>query len=515
MTDHKENPIVFFCMEYAVDDDPNAYAGGLGILAGDYLLEAADRNLPVIAIGLRYGNNHENLTDMNIIIDIPIGQEVIKVKVWERSMKDSVRLLLLDANISENIEENRELTSFIYDSHFYTRIKQQMILGIGGVRLSKSLNVNPNVYHLNEGHTSFAALAVIAEDRGNKQKIIATKHTIFSNAGTFIPKNDFEGLVGPYCKLFGLNTQKVFDLGRFEKDTDMFSTTKFLMTVSKIRNGVSLLHTTYEKKVHPLSDLIPITNGVYKKRWQALEWGNDPQNLPDAEYEKIKKILKSRLISFVREKTGNFMNPNACTVVWARRFAAYKRPSLLFSDLGRLEKIVNDEKRPIQFIFSGKSYPTDEEGKGTIEKINEISRIPAFKDKIAYLPGYSITTARYLIQGADIWLNTPELGREACGTSGIKASLNGALQLSVADGWVYEVDWQKTGWILREESIKEDLYKFLESEVSHEFYSQNSLNPSKNWLKRMKATMSVADPYFTTGRMIDDYIEKIYSSCYN
>lgn len=520
-SDTPYNPIAFFCMEYAVDNDSHTYAGGLGILAGDYLLEAADKNIPIIAFGLHYGNSISGdisdhfslLTDDKkkpLIIDIPIGNEIIKAQVWHKTFRESVRLMLLDTNIPDNSLENKLISSRLYDSHFYIRIKQQMILGIGGVRLLKMLNITPTIYHLNEGHTAFAALAVLAERNEQKENIVATKHTIFSDAGIFIPKEDFNKYITPYCKLFNLDPNKIFEMGSYEKDVDIFSTAKFLMSSSSRRNGVSIIHTVYEKKMHPNSDLIPVTNGVYKKRWQAGEWGSSPQKLKDDELWKIKNLLRSKLISYVRKKTLENLDPNICTVVWARRFASYKRPLLLFSDLGRLEKIVSNKKMPIQFIFSGKAHPSDALGQATIEKIIALTKTSVFKDKIVYIPDYSMEVSRYLTQGADVWLNTPERGKEGCGTSGIKAGLNGSLQCSVSDGWVDEVDWSGKGWIISEDKTLEDMYTYLEKDIPQLFYKRNTDNLPEQWIKYMKSTIELIEKNYTTSRMIDDYFKKVY-----
>jgi alpha-glucan phosphorylase-like protein len=496
-------------MEYAINDDSGSYAGGLGILAGDYLLEAADLNLPVIAIGLHYGKNISHEFVPLTQIEVPIGDENLKVRVWQKNFKNSVTLLLLDTDVEGNSNDARKITGRLYDSNFYTRLKQEMLLGIGGVRILKQFKITPKVYHLNEGHTAYAALAIKAEDRENEGKIVSTKHTIFSNAGSFIPRNEFDKYIKPYCLKFNLNPDQIFELGKFELNKDMFATTKFMISCSRISNGVSKLHTVYEKIVHPHSKLVPITNGVYKKRWRASEWG-EKEVISDEEFWRIKNKLRKKLVSFVRERTGIIMNEESATAVWSRRFAAYKQPSLLFSDLDRLEKIVSNKEKPIQFVISGKAHPDDKIGLETIERIEKISKMPQFKGKVAYIPNYDIVIARHLVQGADIWINTPIRGKEACGTSGLKASLNGALQCSVSDGWVDEVDFKDKGWILSEDRTKDDLYRLLETEIPDLFYKKNEKGIPLELIQRMRASVLLINSNFTATRMIEDYVDKIY-----
>lgn len=499
----KNNPIAFFCMEYAIDENPGTYAGGLGILAGDYLLEAAEQNLPVMAFGIHYKSGFDGLVPVNTI-PVSIAGEVINVKVWQRNMGESVKMFLFDTDIPENSDQNRLISSKLYDSDFYNRIKQQMILGICGVRVLKDLGIKPHIYHLNEGHTAFAVLALLAEGGEVKSRIAGTKHTIFSDAGIFISKVDFDKYVSPYCIENGLSSEDIFEKGKYENDPDKFSTTKFLIANSDIKNGVSVLHTVYEKKVHTNSELIPITNGVYKKRWQDSEWGNYKEKTDD-EIISIKNSLRKNLLSFVKEKTGEDLNLDICTIVWARRFAAYKRPFLLFSDIERLKNILSDSERPLQVVISGKSHPADALGQETINKIVTLSQTPEFKGKIVYVPDYSVQISKYLVRGADIWLNTPEMGKEACGTSGIKASLNGALQCSVSDGWVDEEDWTNVGFVLSENETAENLYKYLEKDIKDAFYDKETR------VKMMRATIDKAESRYTATRMLNDYVEKVYN----
>src|SRR3989344_4178339 len=439
-----KNSIVYFCAEYAMEDDPMMYAGGLGVLARDFLLEAGKRDIPFIAVGLKYGNIIPAGFDIceNLIIDIPIGEEKVKAKVWCKNLSTNVRLMLLDTDTPFNSPENSKITSHIYDIDFYVRIKQQMVLGIGGIRLIKKLGIIPNVYHLNEGHTAFGAMAILLEDKENINKIVATKHTILSEAGLRIHKNDLEKLAGTYVKEFSTNINEIFEKGRYELEENVFSTTKFVISMSIRKNAVSVLHKEFEKKKHSDSNLISITNGVYREKWQAREIRERQKTFSHEDLFNVKRKLRLDLFTYIESVSGKKLNPDICTLVWARRFAAYKRPNMLFSDKDRLISLITNQERPLQCVISGKAHEADTVGKEILEKIISFSNSPKAMSRVVYIPDYSLSISEKITQGADIWLNTPELGKEACGTSGMKAALNGALQLSVRDGWVGEVSWE-------------------------------------------------------------------------
>ncbi len=510
------NPIAYFCAEYALDSDPSMYAGGLGILAGDYVLEAAGQNIPFIAIGLRYGKSIPAgfVILENTSVEVPIGNEMIKAKVWHRSFSTNVHVLLLDTDTEENAEENRKVTSHLYDTDFYTRVKQQMVLGIGGIRLLSKLGISPKIYHLNEGHTAFAAVAIMVEKKADLGKIVATKHTILSEAGLQIKFSYLDNLIGTYCKEFGCSTKKVFDKGKFELNTDLFSTTKFVIVSAVKKNGVSALHTEFEKKRHPHSTLISITNGVYRKRWQASEFiaksasfSAQASELSDTKLWNIKRKLKKELFDHIENVSGERLNTDICTLVWARRFAQYKRSHLLFSDVERLKNILLNPNTPLQCVISGKTHENDTEAENILEQIISFTKDPSVKGRVVYLPDYSILSAEKLTRGADLWLNTPELGKEACGTSGMKAGLNGALQCSVRDGWVGEVNWAGRGWIF---DTVEMLYDLLEHEILPCFYEDSAEAIPSKWIKKMRSTIELVEKSYTAERMLHDYEEKLY-----
>lgn len=532
---HLENaPIAFFCAEYAFDEDASMYAGGLGVLAGDFILEASDEELPFVGIGLWYGGPRSpirakkfSLVEKNgtpIIVEIPYEGEIIRARAWTRKFGKNVYLLLLDTSISSNSQENQSVAGHLYDPNYKTRLKQEMLLGIGGVKLLREIGINPSIYHLNEGHTAFAGLELVVEesmktpnkDIGQalasvKDKIVATKHTIFSVANRNIDEKEFAQIVAPYCNKNNICVDDIFKLGEHKELKKMFSTTQLLLNCAGRQNGVSTLHTVFEKKAHPESILFPITNGIYDKRWQAEAWHGDSQDAVlgyDAVWP-IKRNLRERLVGFVKQETGVELDPLACTVVWSRRFAKYKRPELLFSDLERLKKICTN-KHKVQFIISGKAHESDLEGQKILEKIKSVTKDSNFKNKIVYLADYSVTVATELVLGADVWLNTPIRGFEACGTSGMKAGLNGALQASISDGWIDEADWTNVGFILSEEDTAKSVYDTLENEIIPLFYKRTPEGLPLEWIKRIRATQNIVESRFTTKRMLQDYLKQAY-----
>lgn len=524
-----KKPVVYFSSEYALDDSEGQFAGGLGILAGDMVLQASEDGLPFIAIGLRYDNEDPNgfealSYDDNepVLISIPIKKRNVFAKVWTKKFGDSVYVFLLDSDVDKNSLEDRKITFRLYDPDFYMRLSQQMVMGIGGARLIRFLSINPSIFHINEGHAAFASLAVIAEEAHArsepfspvkdllKNKLVATKHTIFSEAGIYIDKKDFFDFLELYASEEKIDLEEVFSIGQYEKDHNIFSTMRFALYSVGRRSGVSITHTLFEKERHPESFLLPITNGVFKSRWTSSSWnGLSVLDMKVAEIWKIKNALRKELILFTNAVAGTKLNEDTCTVVWARRLALYKRPMAIFSNNSRLTDLCSG-KTPVQFIISGRAHSADEEGQKIEDDIRILAEDPSFNGKIAFVPGYSIEVAKKLTAGADIWLNTPERGKEACGTSGMKAGLNGGLVMSVPDGWVDEIDWKGTGWILPDKDISNAIYDFLEMESLPEFYLRNNEGAPEAWVNRMRATMEIVGSRYGAERMLSDYISKLY-----
>jgi len=531
----ESKPVAFFCSEYALDEDSPVYAGGLGVLAGDFILQASQDGVPFVALGLWYGgplkkggeNKYSKIEEdgVPVVIEVMSGDEVIKAHIWARRFGKSVYLFLLDSNIDENSIEIKITSDSLYDSNAGTSMKQKALLGIGSVKVLTRLGIKPSIYHLNDGHTAFAGIEIIIrhmadngiKDVGEtaesiKEKIVATKHTIFSEAGPTISEEDFRALVGPYCQQNKVSVDDIYKLGESTYGGNIFSTTQFILSCAKRQNGVSVLHTEFEKLTHPNSILFPITNGVHVGRWQAKEWQSGLESgkvLMPGEIWKIKRNLRERLTNFVLEKTGVKLDPDACTIVWARRFTPYKRPELLFSDLERLKKICSNSAN-VQFIISGKAYLSNETSLGLINKIKAIILDPVLKNKIVYLDDYSVEVAKELVFGADVWLNTPEYGFEASGTSGMKAGLNGAIQLSISDGWIDEVDWSGKGFILPVEETGKALYEIIENKIVPLFYNRDNKNLPLEWIEYMRKTQETVESNFTAKRMLKDYLTKAY-----
>lgn len=534
-------PIVYFCAEYAVEGNLPIYAGGLGILAADLIWQARDDQIPWVAIGLFYqrgfGNGHvrrslidpklagfQLLTDNHgrpVQIPIDVYDRCVYARVWHHSY-GTAHLYLLDTNSELNSLEDRLIAEYLYDERFERRLLQEVVLGVGGIKLLTELGITPRIYHLNEGHTSFAILALAldylhehpdAKTFGEavaavRTRIVGTKHTILPGAGLYFTKEQFRRVISCYFKKNKASFDEFFEIGRMPEDPVTFSTTKFMLEGSNRSSAVSTLHAFFEKEKHPHSPLIPITNGIYQERWRSTLWhGTEPT---DEELWRVHNALKQELITYVFEKTRVRLRPDVLTIVWARRFAGYKRPHLLFSNLKRLSELANQPQTPVQFIIAGQAHPGDLEGNELIERILAYAKTPEFKDKIVYLPDYSLSLARILTQGADVWLNTPERGKEACGTSGMKSGLNGVLQFSISDGWVGEVDWIDKGWVLPELDIEEHLYNIIERDIVPAFYTRSEDGLPRSWVSRMRSTMETVETRYSLSRTIKDYFEKLY-----
>ena len=531
-------PIAFFCAEYAITLDESMYAGGLGVLAGDFLLEASDQTMPLIALGLKYTktktaeNGFELLTDpagAPIVVEVPMGwkNDVKKIflQAWVKSFGEKVFLILLDPDFSRNAPEDRVLGD-LYDQNNATRLKQEIYLGLGGFRLLKALAIEPRKYHLNEGNMAFAALAVLAEGFPAPQqnfdklfelvrsKVVSTKHTILS-VGTKVSATELWNMIGAYCETYGIGKDLLLSIGSYQNDQTVFANTHFLLNLSGKANGVSVIHTVFERQKYPESRLIAITNGVYVPRWQSAKWRSEGQvaDLPAEKIWKIKDELRRDLVEVVNKISGAKLSPDVCTLVWTRRFVMYKRPLTLFTDMLRLKKIILDASKPLQIIISGKIAGTDAESLQMMKKVRDAALDPMFEGKIIFVPDYSLEMAQKFVMGSDVWLNTPERGVEACGTSGMKAGLNGALMASVSDGWMDEVNWRDIGWILSDDDqdLALSLYEALERHILPEFYTRNPEGVPLSWVNRMRATINLVSKDFSATKMLQEYNKKLYS----
>ncbi len=608
--ENKKNLIAYFSAEYGLDQTIPIYSGGLGILSGDHLKSASDLGIPLVAVGLLYKNgyfhqkineNGEQETEYNNIelSNLPInpvkdenGEELkiyvkfekrkVYLKVWQINV-GRIKLYLLDSDIDENTPKDREVTLHLYGGDQEMRIKQEIILGMGGTNLlTRALGLNPTVYHMNEGHSAFLILELIKNIIKEKKvsfevaKDIASSKTVFTTHTPVPAGNDIFpiGLVEKYFKEFwprlGLDREEFLKLG-MKPCTELepgFNMGIFALKVAGKKNGVSKLHGAVSREL--FGDVWPeiaanespityVTNGIHTCSWLAPSlkelynkylipywqdniykdevWENI-NNIPNQELWGIHQKRKQKLFDIVKENTTNRLrksgysyeeineitsklNPNALTIGFARRFATYKRATLIFKDLERITQILNNADRPVQLIFAGKAHPADKEGQDLIKRIHEISMMPQFKGKIFLLENYNIAMSRYLVSGVDVWLNNPRRPMEASGTSGQKASVNGVINFSVLDGWWAEGYNQENGWTIgtnaeftsyEEQDIadSQSMYRTLEEKIIPTYYEKDENGISEKWMKIMKNSITSTGGKYSTSRMLVDYTNKLY-----
>ena len=607
--DKKKPTIAYFSMEYGLTHVLKIYSGGLGILAGDYIKEASDCNVDMTAIGFlyRYGyftqtlspegqqianyeaQNFANLPitqvkeadGSNMVIEVPYPGRTVKAYLW-RVAVGRMDLYLLDTDNELNSEWDRQITHQLYGGDWENRIKQEILLGIGGMLALKKLGIKKDVYHCNEGHAALMGLQrlvdLVAEGLTfNEAKEIVrasglyTCHTPVPAGHDYFEEGLFYKYMGEYAAKLGIEWHDLIGMGRTnpEDNTEKFSMSVFALNTCQEANGVSWLHGEVSKKM--FSPVWPgyfpeelhvdyVTNGVHMPTWAASdwkavykkylpkEWINDQSNLamwrpyadiPDEEIWKTRLGLKRKMVDYIKEKFRedwmksqgdparivralNEMNPNNLIIGFGRRFATYKRAHLLFTDLERLDKLVNNPNYPVLFLFTGKAHPADGGGQGLIKRIIEISRMPQFLGKIIFLENYDMRLAKRLISGVDIWLNTPTRPLEASGTSGEKAQMNGVLNFSVKDGWWYEGYVEGAGWALTEKRTYENqahqdqldaatIYQILENNIIPLYYAKNSKGYSPEWIQYIKKSVTQITPRFTMKRMMDDYFAKFYN----
>jgi len=545
----KRQPVVaYFSAEYAIADALPTYAGGLGVLAGDLVRQAGDDGRELVAFGPAYRHNVAVKTNHNepldqqlaghgfhllagadgqpLMVEVEFASWKTDVRVWERRFGASARLLLLDTDFPPNTAINRNLMANLYDPDLRTRLQQQFLLAVASLKVLEALGTEPDVYHLNEGHMALVAVALALQrarqHRGVpfartlaavSEQVVATKHTILPGAGDFAELGVVRELFGGVMERAGFTAEDLFEAGRMPEAPETFSTTRLLLATARAANGVSAMHCVAERAAHPHSGLIPITNGVYASRWQHHNLGErDRAAVTDVELWRMHEENRAGMIAHLNRTLGTTLDPRALTVVWARRFAAYKQPTLILSDMARLARLLNHARRPVQCIISGNANESDVEGIGAVEMITAAVQHEEFGGRLVYWPHYVTETTKWLAGGADLWLNTPIRGMEACGTSGMKASLNGAVQLSTSDGWFDEIEGERIGWILPEENSAEALYNLLEHEVVPLFYERGRDDLPEAWLIKLRAALELMERQFTTHRMLNDYYKKLYTT---
>ena len=601
--------VAYFCMEYGINQVVKIYSGGLGMLAGDYMKEASDSNVNMCGVGFlyRYGYFKQTLSmdgqqiakydaqnfnslpvervlDENgqpMVVDVPYMNYQVHAYVWAMNV-GRIKLYLLDTDNDMNSEFDRPITHALYGGDNENRLKQEILLGIGGILTLKKLGIKKEIYHCNEGHAALCNLQrlidYIKEGLSFNEALelvrassLYTVHTPVPAGHDYFDESLFGKYMGGYPQMLGITWDEFIGMGRTnpEDHSERFCMSTFACNTCQGVNGVSKLHGWVSQRMFaPIwkgyypeeSHVGYVTNGVHFPTWTATEWrkvyakyfdknyiydqSNESlwhaiYNVPDAEIWETRMALKKKLVNYIREKFAatwlknqgdpsrvvallDSITPNALYIGFCRRFATYKRAHLLFTDLERLSKIVNNPERPVKFIFSGKAHPADGAGQGLIKKIFEISQRPEFLGKIIFLEDYDMQLARRLVSGVDIWMNTPTRPLEASGTSGEKAEMNGVVNLSVLDGWWVEGYREGAGWALKQERTYQNqgyqdqldaatIYSLLENEILPLYYNRNEQGFSEGWIKTIKNSIATIAPHYTMKRQLDDYYDKFYS----
>ena len=606
--DNKRPSVAYFSMEYGLNHVLKIYSGGLGVLAGDYLKEASDSNVDLCAVGFlyRYGYftqtlsmdgqqiaNYEaqnfgqlpidRVTDADgkpLVVDVPYMDYYVHANVWRVNV-GRVSLYLLDTDNEMNSEFDRPITHQLYGGDWENRLKQEILLGIGGMLTLKALGIKKDIYHCNEGHAALINVQRICDYVATgltfnqaielvRASSLYTVHTPVPAGHDYFDEGLFGKYMGGYPVKMGISWDDLMDLGRNNPGDkgERFCMSVFACNTSQEVNGVSWLHGKVSQEMFSSiwkgyfpeeSHVGYVTNGVHFPTWSATEWKqlyakyfnenflydqSNPKiweaiyNVPDEEIWKTRVTMKNKLVDYIRKQFRETwlknqgdpsrivslldkINPNALLIGFGRRFATYKRAHLLFTDLERLSKIVNNPDYPVQFLFTGKAHPHDGAGQGLIKRIVEISQRPEFLGKIIFLENYDMQLARRLVTGVDIWLNTPPRPLEASGTSGEKALMNGVLNFSVLDGWWLEGYREGAGWALTEKRTYQNqehqdqldaatIYSILETEILPLYYARNKKGYSEGWIKSVKNSIAQIAPHYTMKRQLDDYYSKFY-----
>ena len=607
--DENRPSVAYFSMEYGLSSVLKIYSGGLGVLAGDYLKEASDSNVDLCAVGFlyRYGYFTQTLSmdgqqianyeaqnfgqlpidrvmDANgqpLVVDVPYLDYYVHANVWRVNV-GRISLYLLDTDNEMNSEFDRPITHQLYGGDWENRLKQEILLGIGGILTLKALGIKKDVYHCNEGHAALINVQRICDYVATgltfdqsielvRASSLYTVHTPVPAGHDYFDEGLFGKYMGGYPARMGISWDDLMDLGRNNPGDkgERFCMSVFACNTSQEVNGVSWLHgkvsqemfSTIWKGYFPEEIHVGyVTNGVHFPTWSATEWKelyfkyfnenfwfdqSNPKiweaiyNVPDEEIWKTRMTMKNKLVDYIRKSFRDTwlknqgdpsrivslmdkINPNALLIGFGRRFATYKRAHLLFTDLERLSKIVNNPDYPVQFLFTGKAHPHDGAGQGLIKRIIEISRRPEFLGKIIFLENYDMQLARRLVSGVDIWLNTPTRPLEASGTSGEKAMMNGVVNFSVLDGWWLEGYREGAGWALTEKRTYQNqehqdqldaatIYSILETEILPLYYARNKKGYSEGWIKVVKNSIAQIAPHYTMKRQLDDYYNKFYN----
>jgi starch phosphorylase len=605
--------IAYFSMEYGLLDCMPIYSGGLGVLSGDHMKATSDCDIPLVGVGLLYQKGYlqqslnpdgwqQEKNPVNDFYNLPVrpavdnhGEEILVsislprgdawIKVWHIDV-GRVRLFLLDTNIPQNqTPDYREITDQLYGGDHHKRIRQEIVLGIGGLRALKKLGITPTVFHMNEGHSAFLAIErirVLIAEHGLKfaEALEATRISNVFTTHTCVPAGIdlFDNALvyeyfAPYCENGGFTFEQLLALGwkNMQDPGERFSMAVLALKTAAFRNAVSVLHRWVSQEM--FQDLWPklpteevpitsITNGVHAPTWingdlamlydqylqpdwrERLEdtrmW-EQVNEIPGQELWEVHRKRKRRLVAFVRERSvlsaaqrgasaaetrrrSEVLDPDAFTIGFARRFATYKRATLLFRDVARLKRILNNPQMPVQIVIAGKAHPKDHPGKALIREIANLSRDPELAKRLVFVEDYGIQVARELVQGVDLWLNNPRRGEEACGTSGMKAAMNGVLNLSILDGWFDEAYEYSGSWAIgarepysedQDDIHASDIYSKLENEIVPAYFDAREEGVPGEWIRRMKQSLAGITPRFSSGRMVEEYMRELYEPAHN
>ena len=611
-SEFKDINIAYFTAEFGFHESLPIYAGGLGVLAGDHMKSASDLGIPITGVGLFYHQTYftqeidgqgqqishyqylnpvelpltlvEKSPGSPLLIQVPLAGRNVYVKIW-KALVGKVTVYLLDTNVANNSKADKEITSRLYGGDQEMRIAQEIILGMGGVLALHALNIHPNAWHMNEGHSVFLVLQRVKELIQNNKlsfsealeavsaNTIFTTHTPVPAGNDAFPLHIKDKYFQKYWESVGIHRHQFMELGSQiqPEGYEIFNLTILALNLSRFRNGVSKLHGEVSRNLwktvwpdFPSSE-IPIdhiTNGVHLPSWTArktrvlyektfgkdwLKHHDDPQRwekikeMKDEDVWKLKLELKQKMLNHVRERltiqfernrmgslhmvrVRKYMKPDILTIGFARRFATYKRGTLIFRNPDRLKHLINDPMRPIQLIFAGKAHPKDGGGQDLIRQIHQFSLLPELRGKIVFVENYDMGLARDLVSGVDVWLNNPRRTQEASGTSGQKGAMNGTLNFSVLDGWWTEGFNNHNGWAFGDKEHtslddwdswdNEELYDILENDIIPLYYDRNEKNLPVKWISRMKNAMYTISPQFNTHRMVKEYVKKMYIPAY-
>jgi starch phosphorylase len=576
--------VAYFSCEFGLDESLPIYSGGLGVLSGDHLKSASELGVPLVGVGLLYRegyfrqqldengrqverypvNDFERLPvtreDVTVTVELALGEDEpvpVRAQVW-RAQVGRTPLYLLDTDVEGNADWAREITDALYGGDREHRIHQEVVLGVGGVRALRELGVEPTVYHMNEGHSTFLQLERLRElvaDQGMdrdaavqrlRASTVFTTHTPVPAGNEVFDAGLVRRNVAALAARGGFEWDEFVALGRVDPDDESFGLTPFALRTASYANGVSELHGEVSREMwHELwpdrrVEDVPIrsiTNGVHARTWisetlagalGAEEETGTPDfarayELDDATLWRIHRAAKEELLRYMAEsrRAEHAFDPETLTIGFARRFATYKRADLLFSDPDRLAALLNDAGRPFQLVLAGKAHPADEGGKALIQRVVEFARDPRANGRIVFLEDYETTLARYLVQGVDVWLNTPRRPLEASGTSGMKAALNGGVNCSILDGWWVEGHTPDTGFAIGDDAVarsdaeqdaldRDSLFSVLERQVLPAFYERDENGIPQRWIELMRNSIAQLGARFNTNRMVVEYVEGLY-----